>query len=238
MCYRLFNIGNTHAVSADVREDGSFTGIRSVPTEEFHPEEFLIPGSGVVSVVPRFDEAFRNAGAFVLDWRSCNPVISLEKMLTPETIGADRIANAVSLASTGKLPAVCIDCGTAITFEYVDQNRCLCGGAILPGRKLLRKALHDYTAKLPLVPFPDQVPEFPGRNTVEAIQIGTDSGAVGAVREILEQLRAKEPELRVVLCGGDAPFFHPYFPEAECYGSEFTLKGLAYAMNVCRRKND
>ena len=181
MCYRLFNIGNTHAVSADVREDGSFTGIRSVPTEEFHPEEFLIPGSGVVSVVPRFDEAFRNAGAFVLDWRSCNPVISLEKMLTPETIGADRIANAVSLASTGKLPAVCIDCGTAITFEYVDQNRCLCGGAILPGRKLLRKALHDYTAKLPLVPFPDQVPEFPGRNTVEAIQIGrrTRSGNSG-----------------------------------------------------------
>ena len=237
MSSRLFNIGNTHVLTAELDDNGTLSNFQTVETSGFMPEAFLTESMGVVSVVPFWEDYFRDKGAFILDWKSCAPVLSLAKMKTPETVGADRIANAISLISTGKIPALCIDCGTAITFEYVDSDRVLCGGAILPGRRLLRQALHDYTAKLPLVPFSREPLPIPGNNTVEAIQIGTDIGVIGAVREILEQFRNKVPELRVIFCGGDSPWFLPYFPEAEAFGSDFTLKGLALAFQ-CRNNND
>ena len=234
MFCRLFNIGNTHVLTAELEESGEISGFFQYDTKGFDPEKLLSERMAVVSVVPEWEHYFRDRGAFLLDSGSCSPVLSLSKMGTPETIGADRIANAIALLSTGRVPAVCIDCGTAITFEYVDSESCLCGGAILPGRKLLRNVLHDYTAKLPLIPMFDNIPDVPGRNTVEAIRVGTDLGAIGAVREILERLRVSAPDLRVVFCGGDAGFFQPYFPGSECCDSSFTLQGLAYLIKQCR----
>lgn len=235
MSCRLFNIGNTHVLTAHLNMDGTLSDYRVFDTPGFQPESLMAEVNAVVSVVPVWEDYFRQKGAFILNWKNCSPVISLSEMGTPETIGADRIANSAALVSTGSVPAVCIDCGTAITFEYVDSGNRLRGGAILPGRQLLRNALHSYTAKLPLVPLAESILSVPGKNTVEAIQIGTDTGAVGAVREILTQLQKLEPGLRVVFCGGDSRFFRTFFPDAEFYGSDFTLKGLAYAMQMCRK---
>ena len=92
-----------------------------------------------------------------------------------------------------------------------------------------------YTAKLPLIPLADDLLSVPGKNTVEAMRIGTDTGAGGAVREILEQFRQIQSGLRVVFCGGDSAFFAPLFPEAERYGADFTLKGLAHTFCMCRK---
>ena len=235
MSCRLFNVGNTHVLTAGLSADGTLSDYRVFDTPGFQPESLLAEENAVVSVVPAWEEYFLRKGAFVLNRESCGAVLSLQKMETPETIGADRIANSIALISSGSVPALCIDCGTAITFEYVDRECCLCGGAILPGRQLLRNALHAYTAKLPLVPFKDSMLSVPGKNTVEAIQIGCDTGAVGAVREILSQFRQTDPGLRVIFCGGDSPFFRNAFPDAEFYGSDFTLKGLAYALKMCRK---
>lgn len=235
MSCRLFNIGNTHVLTAELLPDGTLSDYRVFDTPGFDPELFPEKEQAVVSVVPVWEKYFTEKGAFVLNWASCSPVLSLSEMGTPETIGADRIANSAALISTGKVPALCIDCGTAITFEFVDSCSKLRGGAILPGRQLLRKSLHDYTAKLPLVPLADELHPVPGKNTVEAIQIGTDTGVVGAVREILGQFRCIEPGLRVVFCGGDSSFFAPCFPDAEFFGADFTLKGLAHALQVCRK---
>ena len=234
MFCRLLNIGNTHILTAVLQEDGSITDYRVFDTPGFQPEDLPEGDYAVVSVVPEWEDYYRKKGAFILNWESAEKVLSLSQMGTPWTVGADRIANGVALQSTGKVPALCIDCGTAVTFEYVDSSGNLRGGAILPGRQLLRKSLHDYTAKLPLVSFPEQVPGVPGKNTVEAIQIGVDLGAVGAVREILMEFLKKEPDLRVVFCGGDSCYFHSCFPNTECFGSDFTLKGLAFAWTNCR----
>ena len=233
MSCRLFNIGNTHVLTAELLPDGTLSDYRAFDTPGFDPEVFSDKDMAVVSVVPAWESHFSSKGAFVLNWKSCSPVLSLSEMGTPETVGADRIANSAALISTGKTPALCIDFGTAITCEYVDSDRNLRGGAILPGRQLLRKSLNDYTAKLPLIPLSDQLLSVPGKNTVEAMRIGTDTGAVGAVREILGQFRVLQPDLRLVFCGGDSAFFAPLFPEAEVYGADFTLKGLAHAFRVC-----
>lgn len=103
------------------------------------------------------------------------------------------------------------------------------GGAILPGRLILRKSLHDYTAKLPETVVTSCVPSFPGNNTVDAIDLGTDCAALGAVRELLRRMELAYPgvPIRRVACGGDAGFFLREIPGFELADELFTLRGIA-----------
>ena len=64
---------------------------------------------------------------------------------------------------------------------------------------------------------------------MDAIDIGVDAGALGAVREILdrmERLFAGTP-VRRVACGGDAPFFLRELAGIEYADDTFTLRGIA-----------
>jgi len=131
------------------------------------------------------------------------------------------------LIFSGPLPALCVDFGTAVNLEFVDAERRMCGGAILPGRLLLRRALHDYTAKLPLTNLKQKHTDFPGGCTTDAIDIGCDTGAVGAVRELLSELERSHPGVRKVACGGDAPFFLQFLHGFELADDLFTLRGIA-----------
>ena len=57
---------------------------------------------------------------------------------------------------------------------------------------------------------------------------GIDHGARGAVAALITQVRSElGPNTRVVLAGGDAPWFQSAIPNAEVYGGAFTLRGLA-----------
>ena len=142
-------------------------------------------------------------------------------------VGADRLANAAALLD-GPLPALSVDFGTAITFEYVTASRQFAGGAILPGRMLLRQALHDHTAQLPLFPLYDTVPPLPGMNTVDAMRIGTDGAVIGAVQFLIGQWKkicAPEP-LRIIACGGDRNFFLKNLDDLFDGGDLFTIRGI------------
>ena len=97
----------------------------------------------------------------------------------------------------------------------------------MPGRQLLRNALHDHTAQLPLIPLNDSLPELPGRNTADAMQIGTDSAAVHAVQGLILSMRNLCPEsLRIVACGGDRYFFLKYIGGMSDGGDFFTIRGI------------
>ena len=140
-----------------------------------------------------------------------------------------RSANAVAAAEYYPLPALVVDCGSAITFELVDARRRFLGGAILPGRLLMRKALNSGTAQLPEVPLAETPPELPGRNTGDAIRLGVDGGAIGMVREVAGRLSAGIGLASMVLTGGDAGFFAPHFPSWRVAAPEFTLQGIRLA---------
>lgn len=232
---RVFNVGNTNVQSA-LWDGASFSGLDVVPTASF--DSSSIPEGGacaVASVVPSLDGLFRERGAFLLSPASrCG--LDLSKM-DVSTIGADRLANAIALAAGGRLPAVCVDFGTAITFEILDEAPALLGGAILPGRNLQRRALNERTAKLPFADISTALPAMPGRNTMGAIALGVDLGVVGAVRELLASTASFFPgrALRAVACGGDAPFFLRAMPGLfEPGGDFFTLSGLVKAWELNR----
>lgn len=112
----------------------------------------------------------------------------------PSKVGMDRLLTALAATRTfhpGE-PTVVVDSGTATTINFLNAAGEFCGGVILPGMRLSARALHDYTARLPLLDMDlldvtDQ-PELPGRNTEDAIRSGLFWGQVGAVREIRQRI--------------------------------------------------
>jgi len=224
---RILNIGNTHVQAFDSTGPDVLIPAGCFETADFDPrrEAAFHPALAVASVVPDLTRRLREAGAFVVSGRESLPFARSALDLT--TVGADRIANAAALL-TGPLPAISIDFGTAIDIEYVTADRQFAGGAILPGRLLLRRALHDHTAQLPLIPLSDTLPGLPGLNTVDALRIGTDRAALGAVRELIREWRTlcAPAALRVIACGGDRHFFLKHLDGMTDGGDDFTIRGI------------
>uniref|UniRef100_UPI00272CC54B type III pantothenate kinase n=1 Tax=uncultured Duncaniella sp. TaxID=2768039 RepID=UPI00272CC54B len=122
---------------------------------------------------------------------------------TPHTLGEDRIAAAVGAWSLfpGENSLV-VDMGTAVTYDVVTADGHYAGGNIAPGISMELRALHEFTARLPLVPFPEEMPslcrELFGRDTREAIALG----AVNSVVASIYYYRSRLPKDTVVVLGG------------------------------------
>lgn len=112
----------------------------------------------------------------------CRLPIALD-YLTPETLGADRVAAACGAWKlSGGRPCVVIDAGTCITIDYLDASGTYRGGAILPGISMKFRSLHTFTAKLPLLGLKEEIPgqarneerreESPGQARNEERSIG------------------------------------------------------------------
>jgi len=145
----------------------------------------------------------------------------------PSTLGADRLANAAALLRLHPPPGIVLDCGTAITTEVVGPGPQFLGGAIAPGRRLTRMALNQHTAQLPLAPLSDELPATLGANTLDAIRVGVDIGALGMVKEIVAAGKALAGgECPVLVTGGDREFFLGRIPGLLRAPEDFTLRGV------------
>jgi type III pantothenate kinase len=125
----------------------------------------------------------------------------------PETLGKDRIALAV--AADDLFPnqnVLAIDAGTCITYEFINSNKEYLGGSISPGLSMRFKALHNFTARLPLLK-KENIDYLIGKNTDQSILSGVLNGTSGEMNQIIESYQKLYPELTVLLTGGDAPFF-------------------------------
>jgi type III pantothenate kinase len=151
----------------------------------------------------------------------------------PACVGIDRLLNAVaaSVWSKGK-KAITIDAGSAVTIDLLDETATFQGGAIFPGLRLQAKALHDYTALLPIVHVPEQ-PHALGKSTDGAIQSGLFYGTVGAIL-MIQSYFWSPPERRpkVFITGGDAALLYTWlcgvFRRAKVW-PEMTLEGIRIA---------
>lgn len=151
-----------------------------------------------------------------------------------KAIGVDRVCAAAAAYDRIQTGCTIIDFGTAVTVDLVDDDGILVGGAILPGLKMQLRALHEFTAQLPLVE--RDFPPLPyGRNTKEAIQTGVCRGLAGAVRGIVESYAtALNRWPQVVATGGDAEFLAPHCDYIDTLASNLVLRGigLAYANHL------
>ena len=122
----------------------------------------------------------------------------------PETIGADRLADAAAATDRYGAPVIVCDFGTAFTAAAVTRDRVWRGGVIAPGFPLMRDYLYERTAQLPRMKLGGRCPKI-GRSTEEAMRFGALVGYRGMVREIVTTLaRNFKTNFRLVATGGFA----------------------------------
>ncbi len=145
----------------------------------------------------------------------------------PETIGADRLANAVAVKRRLGAPALVVDFGTAVTFDVVDSAGDYIGGIIAPGLSCMTDYLHEKTALLPRIKIREPRSVI-GRSTHEAMLAGAVHGYRGLIKELIDQIRKElgVQFLPVVATGGYAKLMAAKLPEITLVEPLLTLEGL------------
>ncbi len=144
----------------------------------------------------------------------------------PREIGADRLVNAVALRERLGCPSVCVDFGTATTFDIVSAQGEYVGGALMTGIEISLEALSERGARLPRV---DLAPprQVIGKNTIDAIRSGVIYGYAGAIDAILRRLYDElGGRVAVIATGGLARLVVPFTEEIEEVDDLLTLTGL------------
>ena len=125
----------------------------------------------------------------------------------PDEVGADRLVGAY--AARKLIPEaqslICVDFGTALTFDCVTGNAYL-GGLIFPGVRTAALALAGSTAKLPNVSLEvDGAEPVPGRSTATSINHGIMFGYAALVEGLCARLsRQLAPPVAILATGGFA----------------------------------
>jgi type III pantothenate kinase len=238
----LFDIGNTHThvgladgervlKQANIPTLGWFGGSAVARVQKITGKN-KITGVVLCSVVPRATPLARKAirtfwklAVFELTAKTLRGVgIDYPR---PNSIGPDRLANAVAARQRFGAPVVVVDFGTAVTFDVVDARGNYVGGIIAPGLALMTYYLHEKTALLPKIEI-REIKSAIGKSTEEAMRVGAVHGYRGLVRELIgelkRELRAKQ--LPVVATGGYAKLIAAKLPEISAVEPDLTLEGL------------
>lgn len=197
--------------------------------------ENRVPAHVLVSSTSRPGQLIRQqlselrATVWVLDSQTQVPI---EKAYdTPLTLGADRVAAAVG--ATALFPGqdcLVLDLGTCLTADLVDREAVFQGGLISPGVRMRFRAMHEQTARLPLVEVPEEVedkwPSPTGKNTRHAMQSGVMNGLAFEMNGIVDYYRRERPGIVVLMCGGDASSFESRLKPPIFVVPELVLIGL------------
>jgi type III pantothenate kinase len=238
----LFDIGNTHT-HVGLADDRRVVKQANIPTREWFAgkaaalvKKFTgakkIEGAVFCSVVPRATPfARKTVGAI---WKL--DVLELSSKTVrgvgidypkPNSIGPDRLANAVAARKHFGAPVVVVDFGTAVTFDVVDAKGNYIGGIIAPGLSVMTDYLHEKTALLPKIII-REVKNVVGKSTEHAMLVGAVHGYRGLIRGLLSELKRelRAKNLPVVATGGYAKLIAAKLPEISTVEPALTLEGL------------
>lgn len=150
---------------------------------------------------------------------------------TPETLGNDRLAAVVGAnVLHPKNGVLVIDAGTCITYDFVTADATYMGGSILPGIKMRFQALHELTAKLPLIEQED-LDSFIGTSTKTSIQTGVLCGVLHELRGFKSQYEQEFGNIKVIVTGGDASYFESQLKNEIFAQPKLVLIGLNKILN-------
>ena len=145
---------------------------------------------------------------------------------TPQTLGVDRLAAVIAAYTTKPHhPALVIDAGTCITYDFIDEHGQYLGGNISPGMEMRLKALHEFTSKLPKIEASGETPDY-GYSTETAIRSGVIRGIEHEISGYIQHLKKNYPSLLVFLTGGNDFSFDTNLKSGIFADGFLVLKGL------------
>lgn len=222
----VLDIGNT-SVKAALFEEGELKHFFGSATEvkeavaKYKISRCLVSKTGSDHPL----EDFLSAQTFRLRYFSTSTKLPfINRYGTPETVGTDRLA--LVAAAIHQFPGkhvLCIDTGTCITYNFLSGDGEFLGGSIAPGIEMRFKALHHFTARLPLVKWqmmdnkstqssannasvPEQIALI-GNTTETSIMSGVLNGAAKEMDGIINAYRNRYQQLNVIITGGSFSFF-------------------------------
>lgn len=210
----IVDIGNT-LVKLAVFDGGRLVSQRSTHYLEASDFELLLQGRRAGRAIvesTRGDadeivELVREWADSVLEFTPQTPVPIANAYRTPETLGRDRLAAAVGAATLyPERNVLIVDFGTAVTIDLVTADGTFRGGCISPGMRTRFRALHDYTARLPLCSATEGE-GLQGGSTEEAIRLGVMNSITFEIEGYMNRMREKIDDLCVIFTGGDAKYF-------------------------------
>lgn len=150
----------------------------------------------------------------------------------PETIGADRLANAAEAKRAYGAPAIVVDFGTATNIDVVDTHGYFVGGSISPGLMLSADALFEKAGMLSDTPI--QMPSRAiGRTSEENLQAGLVLGWAGMVDGLVARIKNElglngDTQCAVIGTGGLMSLMSE---AAHCFthlDADLTIRGIHY----------
>ena len=141
-------------------------------------------------------------------------------------VGPDRIVNTTGAYDRHGGDLICVDFGTATTFDITARDGAYVGGVIAPGVNTSLEAFHVAAAALPFIDVtrPEKVI---GTNTVACMQSGVYWGYIGLTRYICDQIRAEYGRpMKIIGTGGLAPLFAQGDVLFDCIEEDLTMHGL------------
>ena len=164
-------------------------------------------------------------------WPTINVVIAKSSAATlsvinayaqPEKLGVDRWLGLIALQHHYTGNRCIIDCGTAITIDYLDKQGTHLGGLISPGIYLMKQSLSQGTEDLPLVTINNSASL--ASSTESAISLGILYAATGLIEKTLHHF---PPCDNVILTGGDASLLAHHLDLKLMIKPNFILEGLS-----------
>jgi type III pantothenate kinase len=148
----------------------------------------------------------------------------------PSRMGVDRWV-AMLAAYNEVAGAVCVvDCGSAITIDFVAQDGAHRGGYIVPGLRLMASSLLANTAQVVTDQSIEQFDMTPGTHTSTAVFHGINFVFDAIVQRLLGQLESGYPSTQLLITGGDGELFARLAGCGE-YRPDLVLDGLRWALN-------
>ncbi|WGH74064.1 type III pantothenate kinase [Tenacibaculum tangerinum] len=231
--YLIIDVGNTR-VKAAVFEIDTLKEIVVFGKQEIISElkkitsKYLIENS-IVSSVASFTNKEQQEIKELLQPLFLNSKTNIpfkNKYKTPKTLGVDRIA--LASAAVKKYPrknVLVVDAGTCITYDFITKEGVYLGGAISLGIQMRYKALHTFTAKLPLLEL-EEFEKLIGNDTNSSIHSGVINGVSNEIEGIIKQYQEKYSDLTIVLTGGDTYFLSKQLKSVIFAHPNFVLEGL------------
>lgn len=143
-----------------------------------------------------------------------------------EHLGVDRWLALLAINRFYLLPAIIVDCGTAITLDVLAPGGIHKGGLIVPGLVMMKQSLQQGTSKLEYVDSSAQT--LLGESTPSCINNGALTMAVGLIEKIYKQLITDEgTDYTVILTGGDAHIIAQHLTINSQVAINTVLQGLA-----------
>ena len=229
----VIDIGNTLKKVAVFSEKGKLIRLfqeKRLTVDFLEPlfEEFSIRRAIVSSVGDEEAEAMawiETRAHLVRFTHNCLLPIVLD-YATPETLGTDRIANAVGAhAMFPNRNVLSIMAGTCLVADYVNADGEYLGGSISPGLRMRFQALPQFTARLPLVE-PEEIVPLIGDTTQKSILAGVVLGMAYEIDGLIADYKESFSPLKVIFSGGDSELLRNFIKKRIFAAQNPILLGL------------